>query len=352
MSARRTKQIVGMVLVTVVNVFLVCIGYEIVSGSLSLPVAHGNAAMTAAPATANVISQTHDVQAMPADRPADGVDYLEVRNLPDPKPRSRQDSDTTNTRSLGRARLQADIAVEADYEFYANVFGGDMVRASDYITQLLNAVSAIYERDIHVRLRPTFVRIATTPDEPWKAGTASAELVEVKNYWTAHDANVSRAAVLFLSGRNLGGGLAYRSGLCTNDFGYAVVGSIKGSFTRQPSDDTWDLVSVSHELGHIFGSRHSFCYKRDDGATWYDECYSGPPSGGCYSGPVQPSNGTIMSYCYVAGGSMSRINPISFSDGDPAMTSVMRATAENALAVNAGGCLSYAPETMPELNRR
>ena len=350
MSARRTQLFVGMVLVTVIIVTLVFGLFKLVtatavSSSASVGSSAGVDLSAASPDTS---SQNNDAEAMPAA----SSDYLEVQNLPAPAPKSRTDTYITNARSLDRAMLRADVAVDADYEYYAKVFQGDLVRATDYITQLMSAVSAIYERDLHVRLHLTFVRIATTPDDPWRAGNVSTELVEVKNYWTANETSVPRAFVLFLSGRNLGGGLAYRSGLCAADYGYAVVSSIKGSFTTQPSDNTWDLVSVSHELGHIFGSKHSFCYKRDDQTTWYDECYSGAAASGCYNGPVRASNGTIMSYCYVAGGSMSRINPISFSDGDPAMTSVMRQTAENALASNAGGCMSYSPEAMPEQARR
>jgi hypothetical protein len=247
--------------------------------------------------------------------------------------------------------LVADIAVEADYEYFAYTFKGNLVRATNYVTQLLTAVSAIYERDIGVRLRPTFIRIATRPNDPWVAKDSSSELVEVKNFWVSHEASRARAAVLFLSGRTLGGGLAYRSGLCSRDFGYAIVSSIRGSFTTTPSSNTWDLVSVAHELGHIFGSKHSHCYKRSGGESgWYDQCYSTQDAAsGCYSGPVHPSNGTIMSYCYVASGSMSRINPLSFSDGDPTMVNVMRRTAEGALAddPSGNGCLDYANGSLP-----
>jgi hypothetical protein len=249
---------------------------------------------------------------------------------------------------LGQAMLVADIAVEADYEYFANTFKGDLVRATDYVTELLTAVSDIYERDLQIRLRPSFIRIATQQGDPWSAKDSNSELLEVKDFWTTYETARSRAAVLFLSGRSLGGGLAYRSGLCSKDFGYAVVSSVRGSFTVTPGDNTWDLVSVAHELGHVFGSKHSHCYKREDGPSgWYDQCYSAQESSGCYSGPVQATNGTLMSYCYVAGGSMSRIDPLSFSDGDPVMISVMRRTAEVRLIDSSGGCMDFANGQMP-----
>ena len=356
MSLRRTELFVGLLAILVINVSLVVIVYRFVNARLDpspLLASHSNdvgtvAATSSASQAVSAPSAT-DVEAMPL---ANG-DYVEVLPTTDKRVHFETDAETSNARPLENSMLVADIAVDADYEYFAKTFKGNLVDATNYVTTLVRAVSAIYERDIHVQLRPTFVRIATQPGAPWTANNISSELLQVKAYWTAKGAGQPRAAVLFLSGRNLGGGLAYRSGLCTQDFGYAVVGSIQGTFTTTPSDDTWDLVSVAHELGHIFGSRHSHCYKRGgDPASWYDECYSQQESSGCYSGPVHSTNGTIMSYCYVAGGSMARINPISFSDGDPVMTSIMRQTAESALSGNTDGCLTYAQESMPDPQRR
>lgn len=346
MSVHRTKIYAGLITVVVVNVALATALYVVIRDhKASAPSANPDEALNYTPVEV-AAAQRSTSEAMLVQT----VDYLPGPATPEDNNWSPQPLQvaSANEHTVQQPTLVADIAVEADYEYFANSFRGNMIRAQNYVTELLTAVSAIYERDIHVRLRPTFVRIATQPNDPWSTVKISDALIEVKSYWTVNEPGQRRAAVLFLSGKNLGGGLAYRSGLCTNEFGYAVVGSIKGSFTTESSNNTWDLVSVAHELGHVFGSKHSHCYKRGgEQAGWYDQCYGAQAASECYSGPVHPSNGTIMSYCYVAGGSMSRINPISFSDGDPAMTSVMRQTAEGALTGNGSGCLNDAPEAMP-----
>jgi hypothetical protein len=341
MPKHRTQVLVGLTCVIIVCLSIAFALYRAIGRRPEAPAMTPSVAVDGGMNFTPAITPEPEVGAMPANR----GDYVEVPAINDlPITETLNVLDTVQ----GQQMLNADIAVEADYEYFHRTFKGDMVRAQSYVTKLLTAVSAIYERDIHVRLRLAYLRIATQPDDPWTAQSISDALVEVKKYWTANEATRPRSVVLFLSGKNLGGGLAYRSGLCTADFGYAVIGSLKGSFTSTPSNNTWDLVSAAHELGHVFGSKHSFCYKRDGGrADWYDQCYSAQESSGCYSGPARPTNGTIMSYCYVAGGSMSHIDPISFSDGDPAMTNVMRQTAQNSLAANGSGCANAAPEAMP-----
>ena len=347
MSNRRTKQLVGLIIIIVININLAVVLMRDAGPRPALTPADATPVVRDEALTYTPVISSPSYGVEPEPMPAAASDYLEVAPLLERSARI-ESSAISDQPDQDQALLVADIAVEADYEYFAKTFRGNLVRATNYVTQLLSAVSAIYERDIHVRLRPTFIRIATRPDDPWSAKDSNSQLVELKKYWMVHDSARPRAAVLFLSGRNLGGGLAYRSGLCTQEFGYAVVSSVRGSFTTMPSNKTWDLISVAHELGHIFGSKHSHCYKRGDSqAGWYDQCYSVQEASGCYSGPVHPSNGTIMSYCYVSGGSMSRINPISFSDGDPVMVSVMRRTAEAMLTDNPGGCLDYANGSLP-----
>jgi hypothetical protein len=215
---------------------------------------------------------------------------------------------------------------------------GDLSRAESYIRKLVGAVSNVYARDINVQLHLSFVRIATTPADPWTATNTTDALMEVQRYWIANEHNRSRALVLFLSGKPLGGGRAFRPGLCSADFGYAVAGDLEGAFTQSPGFQTWDLVVTAHELGHTFSSKHSHCYHKASG-SWYDQCYTGED--GCYSGEAVPSKGTVMGYCLNSPPYMANIDPIAFRDAsdDPTIANVMRAFAENLAEGNPGGCL-------------
>lgn len=117
--------------------------------------------------------------------------------------------------------LIADIAVEADYEFYLKF--GSKGDAENYIRALFSDISSIYERDINVRLRSTFIRVWDTPSDPWSATNTSAALNELQSYWNTNETARSRAFVVFLSGKSLGGGIAYVGAVCDSKWGQILL---------------------------------------------------------------------------------------------------------------------------------
>lgn len=246
---------------------------------------------------------------------------------------------------LADKMLVADLAVEVDYEGFV-AFGGTQQAAENYVYRLMDTVNDIYQREANVRVRVSFVRIATTPNDPWTATTTHPALAELRKYWSANESTRQRAAVILLSGKKLGGGAAYIESACwynysaKDAFDFAVVGNMNGQFSTKRSDDNWDLVATAHELGHVFGSRHSHCTKRaSQPGQWYDTCWSGEST--CYSGTPSAMDGTLMSYCDKRGG-MSKVM-LSFSDssGDPAIINNIRSFAQRMAETNTaeGGCL-------------
>ena len=234
----------------------------------------------------------------------------------------------------------ATIAVDTDYELFRRFSSATAER--NYVSNELAAVSAIYWRDLKTRLQVGFLRIWTTQADPWSATSPLASLFEVGDYWHAHGAGVSRSTVVFLSGKNTGGGVAWVSTVCQGDFwdsgdahwggGYAVVGNIEGTLSNfhhpAAGSDVWDIEAIAHEMGHNFGSVHTHCYSPP-----IDECYGSEP--GCYSGPnIDPGAGvgTIMSYCHLFGWS-----EISLKFHSRCISEQLRPTIVNAASLSPGG---------------
>ncbi len=202
----------------------------------------------------------------------------------------------------------ATLAIETDYELYQLLGSPEAVAA--YVGDLVAASSAIYLRDVKTVLRIGALYTYATPADPYSATTLDGALFELGDYWHANRSSVPRSTVHLLSGKRLGGGIAWLGVICDGDFyygghwggGYGVSTSLNGAFSATNPSLYWDLLCFSHELGHNFNSEHTHCYSPP-----VDTCYSG--ESGCYSGPtsVPPEKGTIMSYCHLRSGGYSNV---------------------------------------------
>jgi cysteine-rich repeat protein len=191
----------------------------------------------------------------------------------------------------------AQVAVETDRELRLK-FATDQA-ALAYLGELLAAASAIYERDLSVRLTFSYIRLWNAATDPWDATDPGAALNEVRTYWLDASKGMASTAgprdlVHFLSGKSVRGGVAYLDVLCNQSYGFGVS-QVQGSFDLASPSNIWDVMVLSHELGHNFGSPHTHCYSPP-----IDRCYNAEP--GCYGGGVVNSRGTIMSYCHLTGG--------------------------------------------------
>jgi hypothetical protein len=190
------------------------------------------------------------------------------------------------------------IAIETDFQLN-QVFGGSLAAETAYVTSLWAAVADRYQEQVSTLLSFPYVKFYTTPADPWSTpdggGDSGAMLDEFLNAW--HGAIPGGAQLgHFMSGADLGGGIAYLSALCdtAQDFSFAVSGNLDGQvpFPITVNPFNWDFMVTAHETGHNFGSPHTHDFV--------------PPIDQCAFG-ICITDGTLMSYCHLCPGGMLNI---------------------------------------------
>jgi len=192
------------------------------------------------------------------------------------------------------------IGIEAD-QYFVNLFSSGYTatdNAFDYIVQVIGAISAIYQRDLNLRLSLTFARLWPDGGEPFSPG----DVYGFKDYWHANmDTSIVDVVHLWSGDRQNFGyhGIAYLSDGGCSGWGYGIDVAMNGCFlspVQAGRQSNFDVEIPAHEIGHNLGAWH----------TWnYD-----PPIDLCYTnyGPGVPSRGSIMSYCHTWGGNMANVD--------------------------------------------
>ena len=187
------------------------------------------------------------------------------------------------------------LAIDTDQEL-RGLFGGTDEGAIGYVATLMAAASHVYTRDVNTRLVLSYLRLWATED-PWTQPAMGDQLYEFRDHWEAQMEEVDRDLAHFLSGRGLGGGVAWLGVVCNPDWGYALSANLGSNFPYPMENNNagnWDLMVFMHELGHNFGAPHTHSLDPP-----YDDCANGDCS-------ITP-NATIMSYCHGCEGGLANI---------------------------------------------
>jgi len=195
------------------------------------------------------------------------------------------------------------IAVETDYQFY-QIFN-NLPAAQAYAAALLGAVAGRYREQVGVIFTFPYLGFHTNSNDGWVAqengGGSVGLLFEFQAAWQNGGGPVTADVYHFLSGANLGGGVAYIPAVCDQGYGFGVSGNLGGNtpFPVSPGWLNWDFIVVAHELGHNFNAPHTHDY-----CPPLDEC--APPGyfGACQTQNVCTTQGTVMSYCHICGNGM------------------------------------------------
>ncbi|MEK6675734.1 MAG: zinc-dependent metalloprotease family protein [Planctomycetota bacterium] len=153
----------------------------------------------------------------------------------------------------GLGIVQAELAVDGDYEFYVDM--GDALLAANQIEAVLHAANAAYERDVGIRHVITRIIIRTTEDDPYTSEDPATLLRQFADQWRNHHGDGVYDVAQLFTGRPLTGstiGVAWRYGICnTNSFSVVESGCC-GSLSCKS-----DLTA--HELGHNWSAGHCHC---------------------------------------------------------------------------------------------
>ncbi len=240
-----------------------------------------------------------------------------------------------------RASSTARLAIETDFEFLQR-FSGSTTAAADYVGDLVGYASTVYAREVDTTLLVQSLSLWTSASDPWAETNPTCGLYEFGRYWNDNRAGVSRTLAHFLSGKTTTAGIAWVGVLCAGAFnvdlgsacpslsprvsnwggGYGYTGGISGSFNLASPGVLWDIVAVTHEIGHNFNSPHTHCYANLGGnANPIDACSASQAGqAGCYSGTTSlpgvgaltggtsgQRTGTLMSYCHLLSGGFGNI---------------------------------------------
>lgn len=218
---------------------------------------------------------------------------------------------------------------EIDYNLF-QLNGSDTATTTNWMTSVFNNVQSLYNADdITISLKSMF--IWTTQDPYEGIGTSSVDyLYKFNEVRPVFDGDLGQ--LLGNDPGGLGGVAVGINGLCSqNNFSYSDIDTIT---VENIPTYSWTIQVISHEFGHLLGSRHTHACAWNGNNTAIDGCgqQAGFSEGNCPQAPIPSTTvkGTVMSYCHLISGV-----GVNFSNG-------FGSQPRNAIlnAINNGPCLS------------
>lgn len=214
---------------------------------------------------------------------------------------------------------------ESDY----SIFQAKGVGTMAFMSGTAGQVNVMYANE-GITTFTNEIKIWTTPS-PYTGATTGARLASFQ----ANNGTLNGTLATLIDNPNIGGVAAGFDGICNSNYDNSMCyASIAGLNFANVPNYSWPVNICTHELGHLFGSRHTHACVWNGNNTAIDGC-AGYVEGTCSLPGDPPGGGTIMSYCH---NSPVGIN-LALGFG-PQPSAVINNTINNALCLSqgCGGC--------------
>lgn len=168
---------------------------------------------------------------------------------------------------------------------------GGATGATNYITGLFNQSIILYGNEtVNMMINEIY---AWVTNSPYSGSSASAMLTSFQNNTGEFNGNVGH-----LVSYQASGGIAVLDNLCsTNPDWRKCFSSIDATYANVPTY-SWSVMVITHEMGHVIGSKHTHACAWNGNNTAIDGC-AGSVEGSCPLPGIPSGGGTIMSYCHL-----------------------------------------------------
>lgn len=183
-----------------------------------------------------------------------------------------------------------DVYVEAGQSVY-NTLGQSLPNTVAFLTNLFAQAYILYDND-GILARTSNMMIWVNPD-PYDGSNSSSQLTKFSTQTDFLNGDLGHLVMM----QNFGGIAAGFSGVCPDDSDNSLCYSgLAGTNVQDVPIYSFNVYLISHEMGHLLGSRHTHACVWNGDNTAIDGC-SGFTEGGCPLPGNPAGGGTIMSYC-------------------------------------------------------
>lgn len=189
---------------------------------------------------------------------------------------------------------------ETEYDIYQT--RGSVLSVENFVSAIFNQVATLYQNEnIEVRISEIFIWVS--PD-PYTSADLNDLLEEFQNYRTSFTGDLGQ---LLTFRPEVNGGIAASfDGLCNPSIADRLSAAmIYNTYNTVPTY-SFTVQIITHEFGHLFGSRHTHACVWNGDNTAIDGCGSCMENpdptihncNNCPRPPIPTNGGTIMSYCH------------------------------------------------------